>query len=560
VGVALESLSQGQGVINVLVARKNESLTVSQVEEQTLQSIQRLKIGDEVDLLIHSSLQHLSADGTLQGAIQDQLTSLNLTQQLNMLETKLALLSQKLGSGGALAQSDASRLPQTVTRFPASLSLSGSLKAMDGDLRTLQIADTLIVGGNTRIAGDLSLDGTLTANHLFVPSGMQIDGPLSASLLDIQSGAVIHGALTITQSLRLAPGATLLFETGSTLSLHDLIVRSALQVLGPITIQGLASFLGDVQIQGQLVLSSRQAGEVTLLKGQQSITVPFIPAFAVRPVVSASPDFPVLYAVTHTTATGFTIRIAAPASQDITFSWISVGVATSSGSSPFGLTSAGLLAFPVDSQGMPVSRSALWNSCIRNLPILDDSGKPMSCDAFHQGNIWQHPDLGITFTLNTSTTPPSFILPKGYGLLTVDRAAPLVTATTLTDMSDVHASQPISSASSSEVSSGAASSTASIEASSSSQSSHSAGAVSNAASSVSSSEASSATSSTASIEASSSSQSSHSAGAVSKAASSESSVAAPVASVSSAADAKSAPATDSSAPASASTPPAAVPQ
>jgi hypothetical protein len=68
----------------------------------------------------------------------------------------------------------------------------------------------------------------------------------------------------------------------------------------------------------------------------------------------------------------------------------------------------------VDAQGVPVSSNPVWNNCIRNIPTFDDTGKPLSCDRYHAGFVWEHPDLLISFTWNTHLSPPLLLLPAGY--------------------------------------------------------------------------------------------------------------------------------------------------
>ncbi len=287
-------------------------------------------------------------------------------------------------------------------------SAATSSGALTGDMRasTLWLASTLAVDGDARIAGDLHLDGALVTNDLFVPGVMAVDGSLTSSSLTVTGDSDIHGTLTLHGPLVLGSGSSLQFGTGLTLA--DLVVQRSLAVLGDVTIDGFTLFLGDVAVEGELVVA-RQAGHLLVPAGATGATFAFEPAFAGQPVVTASPNVPVLYAVSIATSSGFTVSLAAPADRAVTFSWVAL-IVPSSAPSGSGLG----LPFPVDDTGTPVSSSLQWNACIRNVPLFDPSGVPYSCSRYHDGTLWYHPDSNLSFVWNDAVTPPYMELPEGY--------------------------------------------------------------------------------------------------------------------------------------------------
>jgi len=137
--------------------------------------------------------------------------------------------------------------------------------------------------------------------------------------------------------------------------------------------------------------------------------------------VNASPDVPVLYAVSKASMTGFTIRLAAPATEQISFSWIAL--ATNDPQTTVG-NEVSVTVFPVDQYGYPISGNPIWNACIRNRTILDPEGNPFSCDRYHEGDLWHHPDLLMSFTWDTSYEPARLSLPEGYVAVTQDLPEP----------------------------------------------------------------------------------------------------------------------------------------
>jgi hypothetical protein len=81
VGVALENLKKGEGVINVLISRKNKSLTVEEVEAQVSDRIAEMEVEDQVNALL-----------------ADAMTALNVENRLALLE------AQSLDSQAVLAE------------------------------------------------------------------------------------------------------------------------------------------------------------------------------------------------------------------------------------------------------------------------------------------------------------------------------------------------------------------------------------------------------------------------------------------------------------------------
>ncbi|MDD5031578.1 MAG: hypothetical protein PHR36_00855 [Patescibacteria group bacterium] len=88
VGVALESLDSEKGEINVLISRRNKSLTVEQVEEQVTKRIANMEIEDEVNILIANAINNLDLDQEIGN---------NVDPKLLLLETKLTVASDDMG-------------------------------------------------------------------------------------------------------------------------------------------------------------------------------------------------------------------------------------------------------------------------------------------------------------------------------------------------------------------------------------------------------------------------------------------------------------------------------
>ncbi len=192
-----------------------------------------------------------------------------------------------------------------------------------------EIERTLAVLGDARVSGDLHLEGALRARDLFIPGTIRIDGgaevggTLQAERIIAGSGSQIQGTLILTGDL-LVGGRSLILGSGSTLTAQDIIVAHALVILGDITVEGLATFAKDVDIRGELRVSSRQAGYAIVPRGGTGTIIRFGTGMTSLPIVTASPDVPVLYAVSRATQSGFIIRLAGPAPEPVMFSWLAL--------------------------------------------------------------------------------------------------------------------------------------------------------------------------------------------------------------------------------------------
>ena len=90
VGVALEGLETEEGVIKVLISRRNKSLTVEQVEEKVQERIASMEIEDEVNLMVAGALNNLGVEGQI-----DEMTlrMADMGRKLIDLETRISAAS-----------------------------------------------------------------------------------------------------------------------------------------------------------------------------------------------------------------------------------------------------------------------------------------------------------------------------------------------------------------------------------------------------------------------------------------------------------------------------------
>ncbi len=373
VGVALEtfdgsaSLTTGgstssTSTINVLISRRNSSMTVDAVSQKVLDTIASMQIGDEVKRMVAASAQQFNLSGSLATAVASEIESLNL-------EGRISAAIEKHLSGATL--------PLTIIANPAS--------------------------------------------GLSFASG----GMLHAAALEVESGAMISGALRLNGSMitsnqfsLINSQVSMLSVSGSAIQIGSLMSSGSLTLIGPVTIEGLSTFLGDVEIKGELSVSAKQAGIALVPKGGTGVSVTFSGAFLGTPIVTATSDGFGSWRLRNRTQSGFTIELKEPANEDVTFTWLALSSRAPSMTTGVPATPS-LIPFPVNSLGQPVSSDPIWNGCIQGHPPVDADGVPFSCARYHSDSVWDHPDLHISFIYSSSHDPAILTIPEGYQVTVV---------------------------------------------------------------------------------------------------------------------------------------------
>ncbi|MDA0376660.1 MAG: hypothetical protein O3A80_05145, partial [bacterium] len=450
VGIALERFEGAEGAeakINVLISRRNSSVTVDTVEQHVLEAIAAMEIEDEVELLVSDAVKSINFHDDIISVVRQQLQEFNLrdtvmdilksagigtgTTVATQAQNDAEIVAMKLGTGSILwSIVDTLEAEMAQLRFVLETK-SGAIAERSPNYQNLSVEENVIIGGDTRVAKDLYIDGTLYAEDIFVPGIINIDGSmnvggrLSAGELEVNSGAVVHGPLTIDGMLMI-DGKELdlsgLVSSGSMLNLSSLLVKNSMMVLGSITIEGMAEILGDVQIggdltvSGSLIINNNQAGYAVVVETGTSATVSFgSGTFATAPVVTASSDSFMAWRIRNVSGTGFTIETKEPADEDITFSWhamLTEDPITHKGL-PAG-ASVNDIAFFVDNSGVPLSTSDIWNACIRNQQPIGLDGKPFNCRRYYDEDMWSHPDHEMQFMWDPESEDLRLVIPRGY--------------------------------------------------------------------------------------------------------------------------------------------------
>jgi len=265
-------------------------------------------------------------------------------------------------------------------RIGGEVTFDDTLYAEAINVEEMTVGAKLIVSDDARIGGDLFIEGELNVADLFIPGMLRIDGgaevttTLKAGKIVAGSGSQIEGLLVVDGDIHMSSGSLVLGGSGS-IFVGNLFVHDAMQVLGDIMIHGLARFLGDVEVagiltvSGALVLNEDQGGYAIIPKTATAVTVLFGSGrFLAPPIVTASADVPILFGVSKATLTGFTIHLAYPASESVTFSWIALG--TLEARTVYGRTSEGW-ELPEHEPSSVSSESSSFESSVSSTPLLE---------------------------------------------------------------------------------------------------------------------------------------------------------------------------------------------
>ncbi len=359
VGVALEGYSSEIPnsknqipMINILISRRNQSLTVETLEEKVLEQIAAMNLTDKISRLVHQASNALDIEDRVSKLLSQQVEELDFTAEINtIVDRRFAELDSssplRYGSGGQAGQSlrfgsrltdaELSALAEEVSR-KLSLTHTENATASGSSMKNDESRFSEL---ETNFFDFQSSFSALRSEFDILNSRFGTGETLHASALSLSSGATISGSLRLKSSLiindhfrmlRSSTGTTLsgsqlsvLSVSGSSIEIGSLFATGSLKVIGNITVTGLSTFLGDVHIKGDLVLSSRQAGFAVIPASGTAVTITFSGAMATKPIVIATPSALVRFGITAVTATGFTIRLKDPAQEEVKFSFVAYG-------------------------------------------------------------------------------------------------------------------------------------------------------------------------------------------------------------------------------------------
>ena len=154
VGVALENFGKTEGVITVLISRRNKSLTVEQVEEETTKRIAEMNIEDEINALVAGAKEQLVKDSEVMFTDYNSQFE-NINSQLTTNNQQLADINSQFTNLESLLATLQDQIAELQTKTNQELNLA----QIDANTTDIAFLKTLL--GTERVAnpGDLDILG-----------------------------------------------------------------------------------------------------------------------------------------------------------------------------------------------------------------------------------------------------------------------------------------------------------------------------------------------------------------------------------------------------------------
>ena len=151
---------------------------------------------------------------------------------------------------------------------------------------------------------------------------IDIENKVNEALIEILSkDLVLNGTLTINNEL-IVTGSMNVYQD---LQVDALLLADTIQVLDSLEVQGKATFLSDVWVEGDLIRDNEQLGTATLPQDASIIRITFTNPFSsldAVPVITLIPERDIgSFWITERDATGFTINLKQPLEDDTIIAW-----------------------------------------------------------------------------------------------------------------------------------------------------------------------------------------------------------------------------------------------
>jgi hypothetical protein len=302
VGVALEKLESGQGTIQVMISRRNKTVTVEEVEKQVTQHIAEMEIEDEVQLLVQAAVKNYDLASEVKAIIDPT---------ISILDSKFTLSVSEIND--RIAGVDSSIIQNSAAIKDLQAKAEGYALASTTELLLSEVAV-------------LKENASTTNNTLDLIQGQVSELQTQASTTQTQLAQL----LAVSTS-------TILTVDNTDIAVNNLTVRQTATFYGTITVRGEAgfehrvTFYEDIEVKGKIYASKDQAGTATIKANSSSTEIIFEKEYLIAPKVVANlagddeTTF-VNFKVARKTAKGFTIILQNQIEKDLTFDWIALAV------------------------------------------------------------------------------------------------------------------------------------------------------------------------------------------------------------------------------------------
>jgi len=180
VGVALESLENGIGEINVLISRKNKSITVEEVEEKVTERIAAMEIEDEVNILITNAVDSLNLDDQITSIVDDQLLLVDARLTIET-DTLTGLINNNKSNIGSL-MSRVALVENDITDIKSRLDILDSATSTN-----ILSSDTFAINEDGTIRLGNNIDNNISTTTIGTSTVEIVDAPVA--IVDIEANS-----------------------------------------------------------------------------------------------------------------------------------------------------------------------------------------------------------------------------------------------------------------------------------------------------------------------------------------------------------------------------------
>ncbi len=367
VGIALEKLKGKKGKINVLISRKNKSVTVEEIEDRITKRIASMEIEDEVNILISNAVNNLNLVQEIKDVVDPQILAIN--QKIKKYEDDNSIVINNLGE-------ELTKLNQIINDLKSKLSsIQNDVDIFKNNIIINQDGKVGIQNHNPLF--DLHVAGTIGANK-FV---QMLDGETALlqknnNLLDSLEQIDLADSHSLPlEILTKNKNAVDLFKMNMYLLniaklQQDRINSNILEIhsndfingdleINNLTVLDKAHFKGILKADREVALSKNSVGQIKIIAGDSQAYVKFDEAYLYTPVVNltlASDAVIDTYYVAEASSTGFVVKIKPVYTKDILFNWqaFSTDILETQESSEKTVTEQEISSFPDDSSSVQV--------------------------------------------------------------------------------------------------------------------------------------------------------------------------------------------------------------
>jgi len=273
VGVALETLNGGNGTINVLISRRNKSLTVEQVEQSVTDRIAAMKIENEVRIMIANSVAALNLDSTVAGLVSAGLAPLDSRLTVSLEELTSQLVNTK--ADVALLAQQVAVLGEQMSNFQ--ISISNKIQNLNDQIASSTILNSNSMAidafGNIKMGNNIASATSPTSASLSAgqPSPAQGEGQGEVAIVEIDALSTAT-ALVVRQA---GDGKIAEFQ-GPEVSVMTVEGGGEVKIVGTLGVDGrilvcsggvcpagldnsVDSTLGDVGVEGKVVAGAYES-------------------------------------------------------------------------------------------------------------------------------------------------------------------------------------------------------------------------------------------------------------------------------------------------------------